>query len=64
MSDIELNKLYTIGEAANFLRVTEKTVRRKIKENKIGHIFDGTYLIPGNLLLEYLENHLQRASES
>ena len=58
MPEIELNKLYTIGEVAEILRISESTVRRKIAKKKIAYIFDGVYRIPGNSLVEYLEKYL------
>lgn len=61
MSDIDLNKLYSIGEVAIILQVSEITIRRRIENKKITYIKDGTYRIPGNAIIEYIENHIQRA---
>ena len=63
MSDIEQNKLYTIGEVAEFLRISESTVRRKIEAKKIAYIFDGVYRIPGNALVDYLNKFLYNSEE-
>ena len=47
MIEIEENKLYTVAEVANILRITEETVRRKIRVGEMDYIADGIFSIPG-----------------
>lgn len=53
MEKIEAGKLYSLGEAAEILRFSERTLRRKISERKISYFFDGTYKFQGQHLLDY-----------
>jgi excisionase family DNA binding protein len=64
MTELDLNKLYSIGEVATILEVSEITIRRRVEAKKITYIQDGTIKIPGSAIVEYIENHIQRAENS
>jgi hypothetical protein len=63
MPEIEENRLYTINEAAEILRISLSTIRRRLTSDPpgLGHIFDGTYRIPGKSITEYLAGHYYQA---
>jgi len=57
---IEPDKLYIINETAEFLRIAVETLRRKARNNKIGHIKQGArgdYYFFGSDILKYLEKN-------
>jgi hypothetical protein len=59
MPEIEEKKLYTINEAAELLRISISTIRRRLTSDppELGYIFDGTYRIPGKSIINYLKRH-------
>lgn len=59
---IDPEKFYTIGEVGEILRLSDETIRKRLKETRDGHpaldyIYDGTYRIPGSSIVCYIDLH-------
>ncbi|MBU1014906.1 helix-turn-helix domain-containing protein [Patescibacteria group bacterium] len=64
MEEIQHNQLYTTEEARNFLRISERTMKRWLKKgiiraNKLG----GRYRILGSELLELVSPEMERKAD-
>lgn len=62
MIKIDSEKFYTIGEVGEILRLSDETIRKRLKETRPGHpaldyLYDGTYRIPGKSIINYIEAH-------
>jgi len=57
MPGIEAGKLYSLGETALILRISEKTLHRRIIDKKIEYFFDGTYRFRGQAIIEYINTY-------
>lgn len=61
MDEIKIAKMYSLGEAALLLRISESTLRRRIRAKKIQYFFDGVYKFQGQWVIDYLAKHTTKA---
>lgn len=59
------DELLTISETANYLKLSDKTVRRLIKDNKLmaSRVGDRTWRIKKNDIQKYLTFHINGTKE-